>query len=471
MSDQHSPRVMGCAGDAVVRTPNLDRLAANGTLFEHCYTPAPLCAPARASFMTSRYPSGNEVWGNGCWLPSDVPTFAHSLGACGYETALVGRMHFNGPDQRHGFEKRLVGDLTGPYSGCGVPCLNAELLSSASGRKPVQISGPGRTAYQLFDETVTESAVEYLKARRDDRPLCMVVGYVLPHCPLICPPEDFDYYCDRVSLPLVPDGYFEFAHPSVIALRNRCDAGEATDEQIRCARAGYYGLVAHLDRQIGRLLQALQDRGLLAGTVVMYTSDHGDSAGEHGLWGKNNYFEDAASVPLIVSWPGHFPSGSRIPELVNLVDIGPTLIDSVGAPALPDAVGRSLLPLVGGESADWVNETFSELGPFAGLPPSRMIRRDNWKLIHYDGLSPMLFDLVADPNEFDDRAADPSVAHIREELTRRVTDGWNPRLIRETLARRDRMRPIRVAWFNAVHPPTPEQWTGPEGANEYRIGK
>lgn len=469
MSDQHNARVMGCAGHDVIRTPNLDRLAASGVLFDACYTPSPLCAPARASFVTSKYPSGNEVWGNVCHLASDVATFAHSLGAAGYETVLCGRMHFNGPDQRHGFEKRLVGDLGGFHIGGRIPSLNEELILGASGTKPIQISGSGRTAYQLFDGAVTHAAVDYLKTRTDDRPLCMVVGYVLPHCPNICPPDDFDCYYDRVTLPSVPEGYLDSAHQSVAVLRAHCDAANVTDEQIRCARAGYYGLVTHMDRQVGEVLAALNETDLAADTLVTYTSDHGDMAGEHGLWTKMNYFEGSVRVPLIVAWPGRFRSAARVSQVTNLVDIGPTLIDLAGAQPLPDVVGRTLLPLIEGDSTGWVNETFSELGPWASLPPSRMVRRDNWKLIHYDGLPQMLFNSDEDPDEFHDRSADPSVAHVRDELAARITAGWSPGHVRETLDQRARSQRLLRAWFHAVHPPEPDLWNPPEGANQYKI--
>jgi choline-sulfatase len=470
MSDQHNTNVMGCAGDPVIRTPNLDRLAGNGVLFEHCYTPSPLCAPARASFMTSRYPSGNQTWGNRCCLPSDIPTFAHSLGAAGYETVLAGRMHFNGPDQRHGFEKRFVGDLISIYPGGGVPCLNDQLLLGASGKQPVQISGSGRPAYQVFDEEVTGSAIDHLRSREDDRPLCIVVGWALPHCPYICPPEDFRYYYDRVSLPQLPDGYLESAHPSIAMLREHSNAREVTDDQIRCARAAYCGMITQMDRQIGRLLAALEETGLAEDTVVIYTSDHGDSAGEHGLWTKMNYFEGSAGVPLIVSWPGRFPKGVRVPELANLIDLGPTVTDLAEAPPLPDIDGRSLLPLINGDSEGWTNETFSELGNRASIPPSRMIRRDNWKLMHFDGLPEMLFNLDEDPGEFIDRSADPSLANLRDELTARVTANWSPDHIRKTLAERARANGLLAAWWTAVQPHEPELWRG-NGKNEYRIGR
>src|SRR5581483_11028039 len=221
MADQHSPHVLGCYGDTVIRTPNLDALARRGTLFRNAYCQAPLCVPSRMSFLTSRQPSENGVWMNSDTLASDMPTFAHSLGAAGYECALIGRMHFNGPDQRHGFTKRLVGDLTPAYPDVPIP-LPPSIRPGAtnSSLASVTIAGPGSTAYRVFDEDVTKSAVEYIHATaRSDKPFCAVAGFVLPHSPFICSEEDWNYYYDRVSIPHVPAGYLEGLHPAVKAWR------------------------------------------------------------------------------------------------------------------------------------------------------------------------------------------------------------------------------------------------------------
>jgi len=463
---------MGCEGDTVVRTPNLDRLAAGGMLFESCYCPSPICVPSRMSFMTARYPHHNEVWTNGCMLRSDIPTFAHALGAAGYETVLGGRMHFVGLDQRHGFESRLVGPLCSPHLGGRNRAITSELYPGAGQSRPaVEIAGPGRTGYQAYDEAVVDASVEFLRRRAAsaDRPLCLVVGLVMPHCPFICPEDDFDYYMERVTLPDIPDGYFEALHPAMQLWRENRDLDGLSDEQIRRARAGYYGLVTHADGQVGRLLRALDEGGLTENTAVIYTSDHGEGAGEHGLWWKSNFYEPSASVPLIASWPGHIAEGSRAPHVTNLVDLGPTLIDLAGREALPGVDGRSLGPALRSESTDWPDETFSEHHPSQGVPAARMVRSGPWKLTHFEGYRPQLFNIEDDPGEWRDLGQEPEYAEVRRRLLGRVLDGWSAEHMVSTLAERAKTNRVLSAWCRRVKPDCPDQYVAPPEANVYRI--
>ena len=470
MSDQHNPHVLGCYGDNVVRTPNLDSLAENGVLFEHHYCQSPLCVPSRMSFMTGRQPSDIRVWSNSCVLPTDVTTFAHSLGAAGYETALIGRMHFVGWDQYHGFEKRPVGSLTAVHVGAAYPKLTPELrAATGQGRPAVTTAGPGRTAYQLYDEVVAKATVEYLqeKAKGNDRPFCAVAGFVLPHCPFVCPKEDWEYYHDKVTLPEMPEGYFENLHPAIKRWRKNRGVEDLSDEEIRRGRTGYYGIVTHFDRQVGVVMDALRQTGLDRSTVLIYTSDHGEMAGEHGMWWKSNFYEGAVSVPLIVSCPERFQPGRRVSEIVSLVDIGPTLVELAGAEPIPAATGISLVPLLDGENVDWPNEAFSEHYPDKRVPPGRMIRRGRWKLVHYEGERPQLFDLETDPDEFHDLGDDPNHAEISEELHTRVLSDWSAEEMENELARRAEHTPLLRKWRQAVHPPDREQWVEPDDANRF----
>ena len=161
-SDQHDPYVTGCYGDKVVQTPNLDSLAANGVVFENCYCPSPICVPSRMSMLSGRYPFENEVWTNSHILNSSIPTFAHAMGAGGYDPVLVGRMHSNGPDQLHGYAQRLVGDHGPNHPGGGG--VNHGMLSGTAGPARVSLtkSGIGQSAYQVHDEDVTAATVAYL---------------------------------------------------------------------------------------------------------------------------------------------------------------------------------------------------------------------------------------------------------------------------------------------------------------------
>ena len=382
MSDQHNPHVIGCAGDDVVQTPALDALASNGVTFSQTYCNHPLCGPSRMSFMTGRYSSDTDVWTNSCPLSSDVPTFAHHLAAAGYETTLCGRMHFIGPDQRHGFGQRLIGDVNSNL----VP----EPIMRAQGQYlySLQHAGAGRTGYLSYDEAVTDRCVEYLRDRCDGRPMLLTVGLYQPHCPFICPRDLFDYYYDRVEVPVLPPGYLESLHPAMRQWRERRGVDEATDENMRTSRAGYYGLVTFLDRCIGRITEALAAAQMNENTVVIYTSDHGDMAGEHCMWWKSSFYEGSLGVPLIASWPQRYACGITVNRPCSLIDIAPTLLEIADAQPLNLPRGNSLVPFLEGAPADSVDWPDTVLADRAGAwqdPVARMFRRGPWKMTCHHG--------------------------------------------------------------------------------------
>ena len=447
MSDQHSKRQLGCYGDRLVRTPNLDRLAAEGMLFQNAYTASPLCVPGRTSFLTARLPSGNRVWNNDHILSSAIPTWAHSLGAAGYETALVGRMHLLGPDQRHGFERRPLAEFMGWYLGGEAihkigPSAFKELGAETSGgeRIAVKVAGVGVTSYHGFDETVTDHLCDYLeeKAGQDaERPFAAVAGFMLPHCPFFAPKEMFDYYFDRVDVPRPTPEELERQPASIKRLKKLQGIDRPlTEHRIRVARAAYFGMCEFMDRLVGRMLKKLDDTGLSDNTLVVYTSDHGEMAGEHGCWSKSNYYEGSVGVPLIARLPGVIPAGIESPVICNYMDLGPSLIEMAGAEPLPAADGRSLwTELRGRKDETRPDETYSELlGRMEGVP-SCMIRRGRWKLYKYhDDTPPVLFDLEDDPEELNDLGTDSGHESVRNELLKRLYDGWDPDYVLEESA-------------------------------------
>ncbi len=474
MSDQHNRRYMGCAGDRIARTPNLDALAGRGVLFENTYCGAPLCVPSRMSFLTGRHASDIEVWSNSCFLRSDIPTFAHGLGLAGYETVLGGRMHFVGPDQRHGFEKRIVGDLSGPLPGGPGPDLGPiPTGTTGQSRQSVEISGPGRTAYQAYDVAVTRACREFLENRGRSgvqRPFCLVTGYVLPHCPFICPGDLYQEYYDRVELPAVPESDPDGLHPAIRLWREKRGVDGLDDDAVRRARAAYYGLVTFLDDLIGGLLETLASTSFSDNTVVIYLSDHGEMAGEHGMWWKSSFYEGSAGVPMIASFPGRFEAGRRVDAVTSLLDVGPTLIDLAGGDPLPEVAGRSLRCFLEGDgrAPGWSNEVFSENYGGADEPPGRMVRQGPWKLNHYHGFDePQLFNLDDDPDEFRDLAGDPGCADVKGALLERVLEGWRGGAIGPKLQRRAGGRRVLRRWAGAVEHDLTDYWKAPPGCNVF----
>lgn len=465
MADQQSPHVLGCAGDPVVRTPSLDRLAAEGVRFTSAYCGNPLCVPSRATFMTGQSSSAIQVWTNFCSFSSMTPTFAHALAIAGYDTVLCGRMHFIGADTRHGFTERPIGD-SGGWPGWPPQQRFRGLPPNIAGMSKIatQVAGPGRTEYQEYDRAVFGRAVQWLRARAESgnpKPFCLVVSAVLPHNPYIAPLELWEEYMEQVTIPETPARYFETLHPAVRLWRQAKGVDDLTPEEVRCARAGYYGLVTLADAHVGEVVRALEETGLRERTAIFYTSDHGEMAGELGMWWKHSLYEGSVGVPLIASWPGHFPAGHVVDEPVSLIDLAPTLAALGGGPPLPHATGRVLLPLLRGEpapagAATWPREVYAENvpgGPGGRLPPARMVRRGRWKLVHHHGFErPQLFDLHDDPHEVNDLGADPACAEVRAELLDLALKGWDGAWVQAMSRRHGEEAAYIGRWAQAAKP-------------------
>jgi choline-sulfatase len=463
LSDQHTQKVAGCYGDTLQPTPNLDRLAARGVTFDNAYTPSPLCTPARMALLTGRYPSRQSCWTNSDALASDIPTFAHAMGAAGCRPTLIGRLHSIGPDQMRGYAERLVGDHSTNWVGGHAHSLGVLDKTNDPFRVSIERSGPGQSSYEVKDRQVTEATLDWLDRQRPGEPFCLSVGYLLPHQPYVCAAEDFRCYQGKVELPALPVPNDE--HPYLHWWREHTGSLDLSDEDVIRARTAYYGLVTSFDRMIGAILDRLEARGLADNTLVIYVSDHGDQIGERGLWWKQTFYEESVKVPLVMAWPGVLPEGERRAQVVNLIDLGPTMLEALGAPALPNAQGRSFLEVAKDAATPWLDETFSEyctdgMAPWAGTQPvqQRMIRRDRWKLVYYHGHRPQLFDLEDDPAELNDLATDPRHASLCDALTGRVLADWDPDAIAGHMAERVANKRLLQAWARAVNPPESYRW-------------
>ena len=471
-SDQHSPFVTGCYGDPLVQTPHLDRLARDGTLFENAYCPSPICVPSRMSMLTGRYPYQNEVWTNQHALDPSVPTLVHAMGAAGYRPVIIGRMHALGPDQLHGYVERLVGDHSSNYIG-GKP-VDRGSLSGTAGPDwiSLELSGAGQSAYQVHDEYVCAAAVDTLnrlgvqkRSGQRARPFNVTAGFMLPHPPYVARKDDLGLYWAKMTMPrktgLDPDRM----HPHLRWWRQQTGIEQVSKEASLRARAAYWGLVTRLDAMIGQILSALEENGLADDTLIVYTSDHGDMLGEHGLWWKHTFYEESAKVPLLMSWPGRILPGQRCSHVVSAVDVTATMVDALGAPALPNACGKSFLGLIthNGNTVDWEDLAFSEYCTDEYCPEGgcyqRMIRLGAWKLNYYHGQEPQLFDLHDDPGEQVDRARDPACREIREELTRRVLDGWDPKAIKSRMTAKRADNQLLCAWAKRTQPMEHHRWS------------
>jgi choline-sulfatase len=382
------------------------------------------------SLLTGREPHRQDCWTNNDILPSGIPTFAHSLGAAGYRTALIGRLHSIGPDQLRGFTSREIGDHSTNWIGGVAHDLGILDKANDPYRESLRNSGAGQCSYELHDRDVTAAAVAHLEQlgrEGGEAPFAMMVGWLLPHAPYVCAPDLYDHYAGNVPPPhlTVPDD----EHEHYAWWRHNRGIADPTPEEILRTRAAYYGMVDALDGMVGSVLDALERAGLADNTIVVYTSDHGEHIGNRGLWWKSTLYDESAKVPMIISWPGQLASGERRSQVCGLIDLTSTLLDAAGAPALPFTQGRSLLPILLDDAAPWINQTFSEYVN-DGAPSwsggrvtiSRMVRRDQWKLIYHRGQRTQLFDLTDDPFEEHDLAGRAAYAAVEQRIAAGAKD-------------------------------------------------
>ena len=422
MSDEHQARALGSAGHPLVRTPNLDALAARGLRFARASTPSPICVPARASFATGRHVHELRLWDNAMPYAGQVPGWGHALQAAGVPVESIGKLHYRRAGDPAGFDAEHIPMMVAGGVGMVWASIRREGERVVRDERMLgEYIGPGESDYTRYDEAVTARAERWLAERAGTgRPWCLFVGFVAPHFPLVVPRSWFDLYpADRLPpVKLHPrDGHPR--HPWVEAQNAFSDTeSRFRDEAERlAAMSSYYGLCSFLDHNVGRVLQALEDAGAGETTTVVYTSDHGDNLGARGLWGKSNLYDEAAAVPLIMAGPGIGPGVCETP--VSLIDLSETVIEHFGARLEGERPGRSLRAIAA-EVVDHDRAVFSEYHAAGAVSGAFMLRTGRWKYIHYVGFEPELFDLEADPEETTSLAADPAFADVVETLDGRL---------------------------------------------------
>jgi choline-sulfatase len=440
MADQLAPHFTGAYGHPVVKTPHLDALAARGTRFDAAYCNAPLCAPARFSFMAGQLPTRIAAYDNASEFPSSIPTFAHYLRAMGYHTCLTGKMHFVGPDQLHGFEERLTTDVY-PADFAWTP--DWEDPGERIGKwyhnmDSVRDAGIAAATFQLdYDDEVAFTARRRLfdYARNSINPFCMVTSFIHPHDPYDARQEWWDLYDpDEIDMPkTVIARADQDPHSGRVMDGIESTTANVTDDQIRNARHAYYANVSYIDNKIGELLQALDETGLSDNTIIVVTADHGDMLGERNLWYKMSFLERSARVPLIVAGPG--VEQRTISSACSLVDLLPTMMDiaSVSGRQPPGMAqqpsGRSLLPYLQGADDD-EGEAIGEYCGELASHPLFMIRRGAWKYIHCDIDPPQMFNLDTDPEELNNLAGHPDHQERVARFAAEVMERWDSPAIR-----------------------------------------
>lgn len=469
MCDQMVAELTGAYGHPVVQTPNLDRLTEEGVRFDNAYSPCPICSPTRQALFTGQYVSNIDCYDNTSVLGSDMPTLCHYLSIAGYDTVLSGKMHFIGPDQLHGFEKRLTTDVF-PSDFTWLPQRSKGGLEDFADfhAQPIAIdyvtAGVRQWSMQLdFDEETHFRALEYLRSKRskytgtlqkelpprDERPFFLCVSYCHPHEPFHVTQDLWDLYEGReIELPEIPDNLADYEHP-MDQMLNKFHGTHRVDLDDEAAlydmRRAYYGLVTYVDRKVGELLRALEDYGLRDNTLVIFLSDHGDMLGERRMVQKRTFYEYSSRVPWIMSHPSLGGSNVTVATPVSIVDVMPTLLDfvDVSEEGIVPVDGESVLPLIGDDSDD-ERAVFSELHAEGVNTTCFMVRQGDFKYIHVTGYEPQLYDLVEDPKEWNNLAGRSEYAEIESRLHGLIMDKFDPdqieRDVQDSLARRGVIR-------------------------------
>ncbi|MHB9131283.1 MAG: sulfatase family protein [Armatimonadota bacterium] len=482
-TDQQRTDSLRCYGSAFTQTPHLDRLAAEGVCAERAYCVNPVCTPARASIFSGRYLSRHGAWNVGMNVPEDEVMISHRLASAGYRTHYVGKAHFQSFGASSTQSKETLEDweerypaFTGPYYGFetvelalghanwGMGGHHGAWMRSqvtedefASFRQAERLAehcfgGEGydwRLPVRLHNSVWTaDRTVDFLNQHDGRQPFLLAVGFEDPHHPH-CVPTDFTERVDPADVPL-PDyqegelddkpAHFREARCGTLetsAARGAfwvagqgegADYRVVTEREARVGRAYYYTLVRLIDQQMGRILEALDRTGQAENTLVIFTTDHGELLGDHGLWMKGPFhYEQLIRIPMLLRWPGGFSGGQRVQSLMSQVDLVPTMLAAADLACPDDSDGVNLLPLLRGETACARDAALVECVDDPRKLRLKTIVTEDRKLTWYAGSREgELYDLARDPGEKVNRWDDPAYAHDRAQLLGRLLDLLEP---------------------------------------------
>ncbi|PFG29720.1 choline-sulfatase [Paramicrobacterium agarici] len=425
--DQMAHDVISALGHPSVVTPHLDELVDQSAVFENAYCTSPICLPSRASLLTGRLGRNLGIYDNGSELPARVPTLAHHLNRAGYTTVLSGKMHFAGPDQMHGFDERLTSD-SAPASYALTPDWT-DGATANPGTSVTRLRGDPVQPWSqqlAYDEEVLHTSLTRLRAlAADSVPFLLCSSFVHPHDPFIVPAEYWHRYDDvEIPPPNDPAVPFDELHPfdQWIQIHHEADRFPLSEQETQTARRAYFAVVSYVDDLVGRLLAELDRLGLRDDTVVVFTSDHSEMLGEHGMWFKRTYREGSAKVPLLVSGTGVQPG--RRPGVVSLVDLTPTLMEIGNVPDaaahIAELDGESLAPVLHDPRSPGRDEAEFEYLAEGTLEPLLALRAGRYKYVYVRNQPALLFDLDADPHELRNLAPLPDDAGIVDRLRERL---------------------------------------------------
>ncbi len=452
MSDQHRPEALGINGNTPARTPNLDALARSGTRFDHAYCTSPACVPSRASLFTGLWAHNHGAYNNELPWPYEHKTLAHYFGSAGYITGAIGKMHFVDA-QTHGFDYRLDFDDWLQYLGPKEKLFADEIgnfPNGASGIPQIEnvwrdsgdpwtgnVVDDGRMGWtpvgglsQLeerdhFESYVSRESIWFLKNYASHRPFFLVASFLKPHEPFFPAYRFYNMFsADKMKIPDTWNKVNLSMVPSEIreTIQNDFHTPELINnpENVKKHTALYYSCLAQMDDNVGQILSALREMGLEEDTIVLYTSDHGEMLGEHGLWQKMVFYEPSVGVPLIVRVPGMTQPGEKSQTPVSLVSVVPTLLDLCGIQVSSGLDGEPFTADLQEPRRTRDTTVYSEFA-LHGPTAKAMIRTGDYKYIAYShDLPDQMYNLRDDPQEMNNLAIQPQSASRAKELKSRL---------------------------------------------------
>ncbi len=441
MTDQHRFDSLGCYGNSVIETPNLDWLASEGTIFCNAYTPSPSCIPARACLITGMNPWNTGILGMGKGQGEMGVGFSHTiageLSKLGYHTQGIGKMHFFPQRALNGFHHTVLDESGRAKDPDFVSDYKEWFDKNKTGDYDITDHGIGWNSWmarpyhapEFLHPTnwTTNEAINFVKKRDPSAPFFLKVSFSRPHSPYDALPYYFDMYM-RKNIPEPVVGEWALMHDKPVdAAHPDAWRGCRHPDEIKRARAGYYGSITHIDHQIGRLIDFLKTKKQLDNTMIIFTTDHGDMLGDHNLWRKTYAYEGSAHIPMIVYLPKAMKCvvKKKVYEPVTLQDIMPTILDFVNA-EIPDTVdGMSMMRLIYGETCKWREYLHGEHSTcYSEEQEMQYLTDGKYKYIWFPRLgTEQFFDLTVDPYELNDLSQDDS---YKSELIH-----WKNRLVKE----------------------------------------
>lgn len=438
MPDQFRADAFGHTGNSVIKTPNLDRLALEGVSFTKAYTVSPLCMPARASFISGLYPHNHGIWWNAGRLPPGDKTLFHHLQRQGYFIAYIGKSHFyphregDHLKNHEGYMKALgidyVHETTGPWATLRTDSYMTDYWETKGLLKvfredyrrrreagPLAVWPSPLPVEEFLDSYIGRQAVEFLHRYDRPQPFCLFVGFGGPHDPWDAPGEYATMYDPRtVPAPIPKEPVRPWTPPFAAEMMRKGRRQGLTEDIARQIRANYYGKISLIDHWVGEILSALEDRGWLDETFIIFWSDHGEMAGDHGRLSKSVFYEGSVRIPLILRHPDA-PKGKRVSSLVELIDLYPTILEAIGADAPKQCLGRSLWGMVMGTETEGREYVLSEVHAFGHY--TYMVCTGRYKYaVAGNGQGYLLFDLFKDPEEQVNLLGHPAYQDVEQEL-------------------------------------------------------